>query len=187
MGKLFTKSHGSASWHESICLSSTKELATLLGSRAVAGLASEHAFSCTDRSRKVRDPGLRAAGTECLQASQCTLLLPEVSGAARLPFEKQTLLSGCLVWAEHLARLGVTLGDTLEERSPLEPRMPGAELGTPEDFQHGSARFRKVIFTPPGLSFPACPLCRGYCALRHTQFASWQILIAEPTFTFFFF
>ncbi|KAL6030179.1 hypothetical protein STEG23_030432, partial [Scotinomys teguina] len=28
-------------------------------------------------SKKVRDPGLRAAGTECLQASHCTLLLPE--------------------------------------------------------------------------------------------------------------
>ncbi|XP_011239760.1 acylglycerol kinase, mitochondrial isoform X1 [Mus musculus] len=28
-------------------------------------------------SKKVRDPGLRAAGTECLQASHCTLVLPE--------------------------------------------------------------------------------------------------------------
>lgn len=25
----------------------------------------------------MRDPGLRAAGTECLQASHCTLVLPE--------------------------------------------------------------------------------------------------------------
>lgn len=33
-------------------------------------------------SRKVRDPGLRAAGTECLQASQCTLLLPEGTGGS---------------------------------------------------------------------------------------------------------
>lgn len=141
MGKLFTKSHGSA-WHESICLSSTKELATLLGSRAVAGLVSEHAFSCTDRSRKVRDPGLRAAGTECLQASQCSLLLPEVSRAACLPFEKQTLLSGCLVWAEHMARLGVTLGDTREERTPLRsPGRPGLSWGclkTSSMGQHGS-------------------------------------------------
>lgn len=28
-------------------------------------------------SKKVRDPGLRAAGTECLHASRCTLALPE--------------------------------------------------------------------------------------------------------------
>nr|XP_060485120.1 acylglycerol kinase, mitochondrial [Panthera onca] len=33
-------------------------------------------------SKKVRDPRLRAAGTECLQASQCTLLLPEGTGGS---------------------------------------------------------------------------------------------------------
>ncbi|XP_033049863.1 acylglycerol kinase, mitochondrial isoform X1 [Trachypithecus francoisi] len=31
-------------------------------------------------SRKVRNPKLHAEGTECLQASRCTLLVPEVSG-----------------------------------------------------------------------------------------------------------
>ncbi|XP_041910507.1 acylglycerol kinase, mitochondrial-like [Arvicola amphibius] len=31
----------------------------------------------TIESKKVRDPDLRTAGTECLQASHCTLLLPE--------------------------------------------------------------------------------------------------------------
>ncbi|XP_073755402.1 acylglycerol kinase, mitochondrial isoform X2 [Callorhinus ursinus] len=33
-------------------------------------------------SKKVRDPELRVAGTECLQASQCTLLLPEGTGGS---------------------------------------------------------------------------------------------------------
>ncbi|XP_062955982.1 acylglycerol kinase, mitochondrial isoform X2 [Cynocephalus volans] len=33
-------------------------------------------------SRKVRDPKLHADGTECLQASQCTLLLPEGTGGS---------------------------------------------------------------------------------------------------------
>ncbi|KAF6275788.1 acylglycerol kinase [Rhinolophus ferrumequinum] len=33
-------------------------------------------------SKKVRDPTLHAAGTECLQASQCTLLLPEGTGGS---------------------------------------------------------------------------------------------------------
>jgi len=45
-------------------------------------LVSKRAFSYTDRSRKVRDPKLRVAGTECLQASQCTLLLPEGTGGS---------------------------------------------------------------------------------------------------------
>ncbi|KAF6085301.1 acylglycerol kinase [Phyllostomus discolor] len=33
-------------------------------------------------SKKVRDPKLRAKGTECLQASQCALLLPEGTGGS---------------------------------------------------------------------------------------------------------
>lgn len=33
-------------------------------------------------SRKLRDPQLRADGTECLQASQCSLLLPEGTGGS---------------------------------------------------------------------------------------------------------
>ena len=45
-------------------------------------LVSELAFSCTNRSKKVRDPRLRAEGTECLPASRCALLLPEVRGSA---------------------------------------------------------------------------------------------------------
>lgn len=41
--------------------------------------APKPAFSHTNRSKKVRDPELHAEGTECLQASRCALLLPEVS------------------------------------------------------------------------------------------------------------
>lgn len=44
-------------------------------------LVSKLAFS-PNRSKKVQDPKLRPEGTECLQASQCTLVLPEVSGLA---------------------------------------------------------------------------------------------------------
>lgn len=44
-------------------------------------LLSKLAFS-PNRSKKVRDPKLHAEGTEYLQASQCTLVLPEVSDLA---------------------------------------------------------------------------------------------------------
>lgn len=57
-----------------------KEVATLLQPNAVAITGLKLAFSCAHRSRKVRNPKLHAEGTECLQASRCTLLVPEVSG-----------------------------------------------------------------------------------------------------------
>lgn len=47
---------------------------------AARSSGSKLALSCAHRSKKVREPTLHAAGTECLQASRCTLLLPEVSG-----------------------------------------------------------------------------------------------------------
>lgn len=89
----------------------------LLQLNELPALVSKYAFSCTHRSKKVRDPELRAAGTECLQASQCTLLLPEVSRGSRpaasgsflvhLPFEEQTL-----IWLPGMGRaLGQALGD----------------------------------------------------------------------------
>ena len=75
-------------------------------------LVSKFAFS-SNRSKKVRDPKLRAEGTECLRASQCTLLLPEVSGWGCLAFLGSFLVSSflfppsSLVTDPHLGTLGV--------------------------------------------------------------------------------
>ncbi|XP_063106689.1 acylglycerol kinase, mitochondrial isoform X5 [Cavia porcellus] len=44
------------------------------------GRTGQKGYTC--RSRKVRDPELHAEGTECLQASRCSLLLPEGSRGA---------------------------------------------------------------------------------------------------------
>ena len=109
------------------------------------------AFSCTDRSKKVRDPRLRAAGTECLQASQCTLLLPEVSGGGGLRSHSSGLSrSICLSSARpargRLARAESTLPGS---GRPGEPRAPpacdgdrdrGARCGLPADFRCFQAR-----------------------------------------------
>lgn len=87
MGKLLTQPHGSTD-RESTYLISSKDGKSLLCSCNVMhlpALVSKLAFSCTDRSKKVRDPTLYAEGTECLQASQCTLLLPEVSRGFAVP------------------------------------------------------------------------------------------------------
>ncbi|OWK06415.1 AGK [Cervus elaphus hippelaphus] len=53
-----------------------------LGRVQLPALVSKVAFSCTNRSKKVSDPKLHVEGTECLQASRCTLLLPEGTGGA---------------------------------------------------------------------------------------------------------
>lgn len=83
--ELFTEPHGSRH-HESMYLTLPKDVQNSLcpGSRMqLPALVSKVAFSFTDRSKKVRDPKLHVEGTECLQASRCTLLLPEVSRGER--------------------------------------------------------------------------------------------------------
>lgn len=128
MGKFFAEPRGS-SCHEPSVHSQQKNL-LCSGSQTQLPVP-KCAFSCTDRSKKVRDPRLRATGTECLQASQCTLLLPEVSGGGGLRSHSSGLswpiclssarpARGRLAWAE----------STLPGSGrPGEPRAPPACVG----------------------------------------------------------
>lgn len=114
-------------------------------------LVSKVAFSCTNRSKKVRNPELRVEGTECLQASRCMLLLPEVSrGELPHSWGSSPLWSSFLLFfslfpinrpflkylthAECCARLWVILRETRKDgrKAPSESQVYSL---APEDFQ----------------------------------------------------